>query len=331
MLLSVIIPVFNVESFLEECLDSVYSQDLREVEVICVNDGSTDNSRAILKKYKDKHVDLLIHDRLNGGLSAARNSGLSLASGEYIYFFDSDDVLLPGAIKLITSFIIDKSVDIACFNSLVGSNELYFYKKEGFDETYTGKEYYLNFQKKNNFFPPSAVWMYVFSSKLLNSFKLSFREGILHEDEHFTPRVFYLATRVKLLDIPILYHRVAREGSIMQKVRLKNLIDLQSVCLDLFNFFKKNKETEKLYYHKIFELYFDIANKIVANGYIKEKNEILKKTDFELMKSCAISWDYYVYYWLFRYNTRLFNWYISDKSSALIKKMINKIFKLYYK
>jgi len=75
MLLSVIIPVFNVESFLEECLDSVYSQDLREVEVICVNDGSTDNSRAILKKYKDKHVDLLIHDRINGGLIEARNSG----------------------------------------------------------------------------------------------------------------------------------------------------------------------------------------------------------------------------------------------------------------
>ena len=90
---SVIIPVYNVEKYLRECLDSVVTQDLDDIEIICINDGSTDGSSRILAEYATQYEKLAILDKENSGLSAARNSGLSVAKGKYILFLDSDDLL----------------------------------------------------------------------------------------------------------------------------------------------------------------------------------------------------------------------------------------------
>ena len=88
---SIIIPVYNSEKFLQKCLDSIVNQTLQEIEIICINDGSQDNSRKILQDYKDKDSRITIIDQENGGLSAACNSGLKIVKGEYIGFVDSDD------------------------------------------------------------------------------------------------------------------------------------------------------------------------------------------------------------------------------------------------
>ena len=91
--ISVIIPVYNVENYLEESLDSIINQTFTDLEIICVNDGSTDNSPSILNNYANKDSRINIINQENKGLSAARNSGLDVATGDYIYFFDSDDIL----------------------------------------------------------------------------------------------------------------------------------------------------------------------------------------------------------------------------------------------
>ena len=102
MLLSIIIPVYNVEPYLRECLDSVFSQDLTDCEVIAVNDGSTDGSRSILEEYKVNHSEFFsVIDKTNGGQSSARNLGVNYAMGDYFYFMDSDDYLKPNAIGSI--------------------------------------------------------------------------------------------------------------------------------------------------------------------------------------------------------------------------------------
>lgn len=89
--ISIIIPVYNVEKYIEECLISVLNQTMKEIEIICINDGSTDNSLKILNNYKNKNENIRIVNQENSGLSNARNVGLSLAKGEYIFFLDSDD------------------------------------------------------------------------------------------------------------------------------------------------------------------------------------------------------------------------------------------------
>ena len=90
---SVVIPVYNVEDYLRDCLDSIVNQTLKDIEIICINDGSTDNSLEILEHYKSKDERIKVISQENGGISAARNKGIDLASGDYISFIDSDDYI----------------------------------------------------------------------------------------------------------------------------------------------------------------------------------------------------------------------------------------------
>ena len=118
MKLSIIIPVYNVELYLRECLDSVFIQDLTGCEVIVVNDGSTDDSPTIIDEYRSLYPSFLrVINKKNGGLSSARNSGLEAARGEYIYFIDSDDYLKPFAIKtILNSIITNNGIDVFYFD-----------------------------------------------------------------------------------------------------------------------------------------------------------------------------------------------------------------------
>ena len=99
MKVSVIIPVYNVEKYLEECLDSVVNQTLKEIEIICINDGSIDNSVKILEKYRDKYSNIKVINQKNLGVGRARNVGVKLAKGEYIFFLDSDDYIEVDALE----------------------------------------------------------------------------------------------------------------------------------------------------------------------------------------------------------------------------------------
>ena len=114
---SVIIPVYNVEKYLRECLDSVINQTLKDIEIICVNDGSTDNSLEILREYEKQDSRIKIIDKKNEGAGAARNLGLKSAHGEYIIFFDSDDYMDITALEKLYQNITDTNADISICKS----------------------------------------------------------------------------------------------------------------------------------------------------------------------------------------------------------------------
>jgi glycosyltransferase involved in cell wall biosynthesis len=120
MLLSIIIPVYNVEPYLAECLDSVFSQDnIAVCEVIIVNDGSTDGSVSIIERYQKKYPELIVVHQENKGLSGARNTGINCAKGDYLYFLDSDDFLLQDAVSNILNKIKETTAEIIGFNAKV--------------------------------------------------------------------------------------------------------------------------------------------------------------------------------------------------------------------
>ena len=114
--ISVIIPVYNVEQYLSKCLDSVVNQTYKNIEIICVNDGSTDNCSAILDEYKNRDERIKIINQENGGLAAARNTGLQNASGEFIYFLDSDDWISPDLLESALVAIQNANADVAMFD-----------------------------------------------------------------------------------------------------------------------------------------------------------------------------------------------------------------------
>ena len=111
---SVIIPVYNTEKYLAECLDSIINQTLEDIEIVCINDGSSDNSLNILKKYANKDNRIVIIDKENAGVSAARNDAIEKANGEYIMFIDSDDYFLPEACEIAYNSVM-KDYDIGVF------------------------------------------------------------------------------------------------------------------------------------------------------------------------------------------------------------------------
>jgi glycosyltransferase involved in cell wall biosynthesis len=332
-IISIIIPVYNAENYLEECINSVYNQDVVNLEVICINDGSTDNSLAVLNKVKNKFNDLIIINQNNRGLAAARNCGLQVASGDYVYFLDNDDFLYPDVLKKMLEIVETKKLDICFFNVLKDGKSFYFHMKHQLIDVYTGKEMYKVNYELNHFFPPSAVWTMLFDNSFLRYNNLKFKEGLEHEDEEFTPRAYYHANRVSCLDIPIQFHRVLREGSITESTYIKfkesHIKDLILICSELYDFFKKNNCNYYCFYLKIFENYLAVA-KIIINKKPQLKNYFLSKQDYQTMLNCINNWQWYVYYFFLKYSTPLFKWYINDSNSVIIKKIVNKIFKLVY-
>ena len=110
--LSVIIPVYNVENYLRECLDSITSQTVKDIEIICIDDGSTDNSPKILKEYQKKDSRIKIITKENGGQASARNLGIKKAQGEYIAFIDSDDFIESEMLEKLYTKAKDNNLDI---------------------------------------------------------------------------------------------------------------------------------------------------------------------------------------------------------------------------
>ncbi len=112
---SVIIPVYNVEGYLRQCLDSVINQSLKDIEIICINDGSTDNSLSILEEYAQKDSRIIIINQKNQGVAAARNKGLEIAQGDYIWFVDSDDYVEQSGLEYVLEVAKENKADIICF------------------------------------------------------------------------------------------------------------------------------------------------------------------------------------------------------------------------
>lgn len=221
---SVIIPVYNTAPWLRECLDSVLNQTLGDLEIICVNDASTDASGAILADYaqRDERLQIVTHPH-NEGLAASRNTGLERARGAYIYFLDSDDSIVPDAMERLYRRADAAKLDVVYFdaNPIFESEELkkkfgtYLFtrKLNGCTErVYPGEELFALFLKNEEW--SSSVPRQFYSAEFLRQNALRFYKGILHEDELFSFRCILTAQRTMFLRDRF-FNRRFRAGSIM--------------------------------------------------------------------------------------------------------------------
>lgn len=222
--ISIIIPCYNVEKYIKECLDSILIQELKEFEIICINDGSTDNTLEILNSYKEKYSNIKIINQSNKGLSTARNVGMKYAEGRYIYFVDADDFLSNDkALALIYNEAEKNKLDVLFFSfeNFTDDEEMkekfkkHFLNKkrnEVLDEVLTGKEMLDYFINTNQYYV--TVWIQLVRKEFLLSNEIKFCDGIIYEDNLYTLELLLTATRVKCID-NILYKKRIREGSIV--------------------------------------------------------------------------------------------------------------------
>ncbi len=280
---SVIIPVYNAEKYLEECLDSVISQSLTDIEIICVNDGSTDGSSRILEIYAARDKRILVLNKENGGLSSARNAGILRASGEYVIFLDSDDYFADSdVLKKLWDKAMHENLDQIIFDAAVvfesesvkekNSHYIQYYaRKKDYPEIKTGEQFFADLQENWDFKPSACMQM--LKRNLITENNLFFCEGILHEDEIFTPESYSFSSRTAYLRGQFLARRV-HEDSIMTTTRkMKSIRGYYQGIRELTEFAKENLQEcgerfMKAYYQRMYVI-LDQA----ANLYLEESSD----------------------------------------------------------
>ncbi len=195
---SIIVPVYNVEKYLERCLNSLINQTLKEIEIICINDGSKDNSLKILERYSQKDNRIIIIDKKNEGQSIARNIGIEKASGEYIGFVDSDDWIDLNYYKSLYNSVKKFNADIG----VTGIIRLHKFNKKvhlKIEKEYTTEDFAEKLELCD--IPDlSYAWNKIYKLEKIKKYNLKFKEGIIYEDVIFTPEVIFKLG--KLVTVP---------------------------------------------------------------------------------------------------------------------------------
>jgi len=252
---SIIIPVYNVEKYLRACLDSVIHQTLREIEIICVNDGSTDTSPAILAEYSAADPRIRIIDRVNGGLSAARNSGISAAMGQYLYFLDSDDYIDSNAVELCCRAMDENKLDLLIFNGET------IFENENLAEKFPQfKDYY----HRTHLYPGVTSGMILFASLVendeyrtqvslqmvrrlfLSENNIRFHEGIIHEDNLYSFVCFMQASRAMYIENKFFYRRVRDESIMTASANRKSAIGYWVFIVEMIGFIQEKTYEERV-------------------------------------------------------------------------------------
>jgi len=297
--ISIIIPVYNVEKYLEQCLNSVVNQTLKDIEIICVNDGSTDNSKDILNEYAEKDSRIVIIDKKNAGLGAARNTGMEHVNGEYILFLDSDDWMDLEACESLYNYTLSHDSDLMIFKIRpYDENTNEFFKRKDY-ELSAVKNFFnesnVNYKMlKNSIFKFSVVAYSKFYKKsFLDKFSMKFPEGLIFEDNPFFYDVILKADKIKFLDEYYVYRRF-RDGSIITSCdkRFLDIIPITNLMLDIFK--RNNLYIEYLepllnkkisltsnFYGKIEEEYKDTFFKLIKDDFSKISNNDLYDEQFK--------------------------------------------------
>lgn len=284
---SVIIPVYNVEQYLKECLDSVINQTLKDIEIICINDGSTDGSLKILEKYESLDDRIVVFSQENSGLSATRNKGMQLSSGEYVYFMDSDDYLELNALEELYNLSDEKNLDLVIFKLINfddGADKKYtsaYYEMEDIEEIVGDDVFNYEILGDKVFSMAVSAPGKFFKKSLIKDFK--FPEGLIFEDNLFFTEAIFNAKRVYFYK-KHLYNRRRRLNSITTSPNEKYMD-----CIPLFNMingFMKDKGLFDKYKSPLYNQKISITYNRFASVNNEVKKEFFKriKQDFLLYK-----------------------------------------------
>lgn len=245
---SIVIPVYNVEQYIAECIESVITQTYTNLEIIVVNDGSHDASGTICKEFAKRDNRIIYIEQPNMGPSAARNNGIDKATGEYIYFLDSDDMLVINAIEILLKYIQIENADCLFFDADVVNemdkicmSENYYHRADNYMEVVSGVELlYQLLQKKA--FRCSVPLMFI-RKELFDNNKLRFFEKIIHEDELFAVQLLLCAKAVFHLPYRLYLRRVRKDSITTTKFSYKNLFGLSVVVENLLYIFYETHDS----------------------------------------------------------------------------------------
>lgn len=282
--ISFIIPIYNVEKYLTCCLESIISQNTDEIEIICINDGSTDNSLNILNSYQKKVANLKVINQINSGVSIARNRGLKEAKGEYIFFVDADDFLPEDAIGNILEQIKKINFDILVFahNFISPQNET--------NNNLLDLELYLN-KKELKYFIPFlyCIWDKVYKKEFLDKNHIKFIKDMkTAEDGIFNLHCLYNNPKIEFFNGICYNYRQLREGSATSNISIETEIKALKYSLKDILFRNANENYKVVTIEKYIKGILYWFNHPILATKKKANKKKLKKLYKELQKELGI-------------------------------------------
>lgn len=279
-LVSIIIPVYGVEKYLEKCVKSVIKQSYKNLEILLIDDGSKDKSGKICDELSENDIRIKVYHKKNGGLSDARNYGLKHATGEYIMFVDSDDYININMVKKMIAIANSYNLDIVmCDFSIVNENDKIKLKKEPQSSfKIYNKNQLFKLWNTDMYLICNLAWNKLYRKELFD--KIKFPVGKIHEDEFTVYKIVYLSKKIGYIP-ESLYYYYQQESSIMHNLNEKrlNLLEALKERIEFSNNISNSfyKETVEIYMNVIIDYYFKFKNVkkyTISNNLIKLfKNE----------------------------------------------------------
>lgn len=286
--ISIVVPVYKVEKYLDQCISSLVNQSYHNIEIILVDDGSPDNCPQICEDWKKKDSRIMVIHKKNGGLSDARNVGLCSATGELICFVDSDDFVEKDYIKKLYSALRENKADIAqCGIKKINNNfeiiDQIHYSENGIKTTEEMIFDSFNSNKIDNI----VAWNRLYRKKIFDN--ILFPVGKIHEDQYTTYKLFYKVENVAIVSDCLYNYRIVDNSIMNSRYNIKRL-DILSALEEKIEFFKNKKEEEFfyltiiVYMHALRENYFNLR-RYIDNSKDLQK-EILKKykKNYQMLK-----------------------------------------------
>lgn len=280
--ISVIVPVYNTSKLIKRCILPILELDDTTIEVICINDGSNDNSLDILRSIQLNYPEMVIINQKNGGLSNARNNGLKVAAGKYILFLDSDDWLdLDEFLKFKTHCNENYDIIHGNFNYTYDDKEP-IKNKYQYEGVLSGPDFLSESLLTNQFSMP--VWINLYKRTFLLEHQLSFREGIYHEDEEFNPKAFSLAKSV-MSENTYFYSYYQRPNSITNNTsnEEQRFQDILKITKSVSKFIESHSFNKQ--YIELIQTYLSL---LTISGYIRIHNKELIAKYYPLMKEMRL-------------------------------------------
>lgn len=241
-LISVVIPVYKVEAYLDRCVESVVRQSYEKLEILLVDDGSPDRCGAMCDAWAGKDSRIRVLHQKNAGLGAARNRGTEIAAGEFVTYVDSDDYLAPDAIELLLRLLQEQGAEIAVADCVKTQEDHVSFDRTTEEQIrlFTGKEACMTLQGWELYMPMVTAWGKLFPRELL--LREAFTEGRLHEDEATTYRLYAAVSRVALSSRPV-YAYYQNPNSIMHTRSERSQRDTLLAYCEQIRFFRSQGET----------------------------------------------------------------------------------------
>lgn len=334
---SIVIPIYNVEKYIDTCLKNICNNELTDIEIICVDDGSLDDSGMICDNYAKQDKRIKVIHKNNGGVSSARNVGMTIASGEYLYFLDPDDEMHSSMLSIMLNIAKQKDCQVVVCGYKTIPDAKVVIPQFQLNKPITPIEMIVSNCKIYSNNDLCFSWRFLFQTKIIKDNNLSFNEKVhIGEDTIFNFSAILKARRIFVIDKPFYYYTVNNENSAMKASYKK---DLESCLIEQYNVKKKLTSDNNLNKYKSYmddmalsyiNIFLPMMIKNIYNGPEKDKKRAIKRIlNYDMFRdSCkqigffykCYSFKEYLVYIAIKYRLYLILYELYDKNLKKINK-----------